>query len=194
MKCEDYKEKLLEIAENGADISSYPEVSKHIETCGDCRREFDELKALFGIMEKDKAREYEDTRLDSLVVDVNQRINNEEKTVRFDPKYFFSILTATAAAILILVMGTVNFTDTIPINNGYTYIYDDLTVSQLVEMEYVTDDLVGELYSEIDNESLTELEDYYLENYDYQNILSDLDDDELEYINTEITEKMKNIS
>ncbi len=194
MKCEDYQVRLLEFTESGADINSYPEIGKHIETCENCRIEFNEMKALFGIMERDKTREFEDARLANLVVDVNRQIDNTEKTFRFNPKYFFSIVTATAAAVLILLMGTADFTDTISIDNGYTYIYDDFTVSQLVELEYVTGDLMGELYSDIDSESLTELEDYYLENYDYQNILSGLDNGELEYISTEIDRKMKNIS
>jgi hypothetical protein len=189
MNCEKYMERVIEILDNGQDLSDYSDIAEHINNCPRCKKEYLELKQFFTVISDDENIDF--SILNNLVVDINRKIDTERKVFRFNPKFAFSLLTA-AAAVLIILFGGMNTQNM----NSTDLIYatmDQLSINDMLEFNDSNDDLTGIIYTQY-NTSITDFEDYYLENADYRGLLSDMEDTELENFDKLLREEYHDVS
>ena len=194
MGCEKFREYFIELLESGGSLDLHPEVRSHLDKCSDCRSEYEELSKLFGILEKDRLRDSDDSRLDNIVIDINRRIDADRKIIRFNPRYVFSFVSAVAAAMLILFIGS-TYRFPVDLNDGYFTGYpDEALLSRVLKYSGVESDLEGTLYSAYNDQAIEELELYWYENAGYIDLIDYLDKDELHSIRIQLKEELNDIS
>ncbi|PJA29944.1 MAG: hypothetical protein CO189_01015 [candidate division Zixibacteria bacterium CG_4_9_14_3_um_filter_46_8] len=193
MNCRKCQEYAIYIIERGVPVDIFPEVMEHLRTCSSCESEFQATKNLFGMLATDRLREIHDSCLDGIVVDINHRLDAQSKSIGFNPRYVFSLATALAASILIVIWGSYSTSVKSP-ENYYANYYDQLSVQELLETVGAEGGLKGAWYLQYDNLSINEFERYFMENSDYKTIMTALDQNEIEYIRTRIDKEMKGVS
>jgi hypothetical protein len=195
MNCERCREYLTELIEQGSGIDSRPEIRSHIEECPDCKRDYREMMALFNFLEPDRRRNIDDPRLDNIVIDINERLDSSRKVSRFDFSFVYSAAVAAVAAVLIIIIGSGGIINMESNDNRYmTGYYDDSTLVEMVAGGYSGTEIMGMLYSSMNEKLLDELEDYWIENADYSKIIDLMSDSELKYMKSRIDEQMNDIS
>lgn len=195
MNCERCREYLIELIEQGSGIDSRPEIRSHIEDCPDCKRDYREMMALFNFLEPDRRRDIDDPRLDNIAVDINESLDSSRKASRFDLSFVYSVAAAAVAAVLIIIIGSGGIINTEINDNRYmTGYYDDSTLVEMLADGYSGPEIMGMLYSSMNEELLDELEDYWIENANYSKIIDLMSNSELKYMKSRIDEQMKDIS
>lgn len=193
MSCEKYQERLLSFIESGKIDSMPGELEEHLRGCSGCRSEYNELKELFGFLDRDRERDTYDSRLDTLVVDINERLDKQSKLVRLNPGAVYSFIGAVAAALFIMLFGMTQqkyFSEDI----YYTDYYNGSSIVEYADEAGLGDELLDEMYSSIDEQSIEQIEEYWIENTDYSNVIENLDEDYIRAIKTAIEQEYKNVS